>query len=373
MQLRRIMRSILCAAIFVLCAAGTLPARAIDLVMTAPRVPSAGQPSTILFQAPTYVYDGYITVPPEASVQGSNIQIALNVPCNTDDCSLTRETFFKVDLPALDEGDYQVDVVGFAGDSQSVGEFVFSVGPEAALSPTRPAEGAWTKARRPGTGFYFQSRGPLLSVAQFDYDGLGKWRLDATPMRGDSALVLLREYEGGSCFDCASYNPPSTRIGGTPMLITFDSARRARVELADGTVVPVKSLPFGVDYVADSSVRDNGDMEFGQLALPDISGDWLILGEIISFGPPVITPGQVSFPPVSPSLSEILCQRNQMGEAVCYLFNNFPPAGPRLGTGPPYLAVARMGNVEESRIRMTGINAPNRDEDFFIIRVPSID
>ena len=370
------MKTILYAAICALFAAVASPALAEALVLSAPRVPSAGQPTTIVFEAMSPGHDLDAGTLPAASVEGSSIRIDLNTECSPNFCELTGPWHFKAEMPALEQGEYQVEVFPTAQSSQSTANFVYSVGPEVpTVSSTRPAEGAWTNAAQPGTGFHFQQRGSLLSVAQFDFSELrGQWRHDITLLRGDSALILLREYTHGTCFGCAPpIYQPASRLGGKPMLITFDSARRARVELADGTVVPVTSLPFGVNYVDFSGLRDIGDAEFGPLALPDLSGTWTNQGKITSFAAFVRQSGGVNFPPVSPSLTELACRRNQMGEAVCFLYDNWDPNGPIPGAGPPYQAVARLGDIEENRIRMTRILGPNIGLEFFMVRIPSIE
>lgn len=241
------------------------------------------------------------------------------------------------------------------------------MGPESATPSRRPAEGAWSDQAQPGTGLYLQTRGPLLSVAQFDYlDDRAQWRLDVTPMRGDQALLLLRDFENGSCFGCDPYAPASTRVGGTPLRITFASARRARAELSDGTVVPIVSLPFGADYVP-VTLADLPDAEFGPLPLPDLSGTWAVRGQVVTFGAPVIDGPSVRFPPVDGDDLEIRCTAFATGNTSCSIVDTnsmvLPPA-------PPF-GFAPLGDVEENRIRMQ--SSPEPGAPFYMVRIPSAD
>ena len=104
------MKKILAAAVSGLCASLALPLLAAELVMTAPRQPSAGQPTTLVFQAATLGFDLDPGTQPATSVDGSNIRINLNAECDQAFCDSIEEKMFRVELPALDEGNYQVGV-----------------------------------------------------------------------------------------------------------------------------------------------------------------------------------------------------------------------------------------------------------------------
>lgn len=366
------MRAFLLGLSCLLLATSSLPAHgAAESVMTAPRNPSAGQPTTLVFRATALAYDLDASTLPAASVNGSSIRINLNDECGAIFCDVVGTFPFKVELPALDEGDYEVDVFGFADDDFSRGSFTFSVGPAVDIATKLPSEGAWSDQSKPGTGLYLQTRGALLSVAQFDYlQDQAHWRLDVTPMRGDSALVLLSSFSRGSCFGCVPFVPPSNRsLGGTPLLITFDSARRARAELSDGTIVPLVSLPFGADYVP-VTLTDLPDEEFGSIPLPDLSGTWAYRDRIVSFGPPEIEGQSVRFPAVGNSLIELVCGETVSGSARCALIALPSPTGPVIFPLPP-IAFAPLGDIEENRIRMTGVTPAG--SDFYMVRIPSAD
>jgi hypothetical protein len=343
-----------------------LPVFSAEQVMTAPRAPSAGQATTLIFSAPSLGLDLDPATQPVASVEGAMIRIDLNAECDQVFCDALADTLFRVDLPPLEEGEYVVAVHGSAQSSQSMGSFEFVVGPAVAVTLRRPAEGAWSDQSRPGTGLHLQHRGPLLAVSQFGFrEDQAHWRLDVAPLQGDSLLLLLRDYDAGSCFGCDPYVAPAVKLGGTPLLISFDSARRARAELVDGTIVPLVSLPFGADYVP-FAMTDAADAEFGPLPLPDLSGTWAYNDSIQTFGPAeVLNDREVIFRHVEGSQMELRCISRPEDVATCSLNLAISP----IPTPAPPRAVAALGDIEENRIRMV-----TNDEDaevFYMVRLPS--
>ncbi len=65
-------------ALLLSCSIATGPTLATELVLTAPRNPSAGQASTLVFNAPAFGYDLNPATQPVASIAGTGIRIDLN-------------------------------------------------------------------------------------------------------------------------------------------------------------------------------------------------------------------------------------------------------------------------------------------------------
>jgi hypothetical protein len=359
---------------------GGASVQAVELVLTAPPVPNDGRATTIIFRAPAPGIDIDPGTQPTVQVDGSSIRIDLNVECEQSACGSIEESLFRADIPPLAEGLYSVNLFGAARATSAIGTFEFVVAPKVFGPQRRPAEGAWTSQTRPGTGLMLQHRGQLLSIAQFDYrEGLAHWRLGVTPMQRDSALALLRDYADGSCFGCPAHASPSTALGGMPLLLTFESARRARAQLADGTIIPLVSLPFGVDYVP-FPIEDGADAEFGPLPLPDLSGTWAWRASddpsseatVDAFGPAEIlsSGGGVIFPRTRPDGNYLVCTSQATGTAHCAFHSSAQSGG--IGAGslrPPAWASAPLGDVEANRIRMLGRTVNLDPLVFYMVRI----
>lgn len=339
-----------------------------ELVMTAPPELVAGSASTLLLRSAS-TGDLDPTTGPTATVDGTDIRIVLNDECPEIWCDVVEFLLFRVDLPPLQEGDYQVTVYSGDGSATPVpgAGFTLAVGPEAAPSQAMPSEGFWMPVDRPGTGLHLQHRGDTLAVSLFDQvDGEPAWRIDAAPLRGDSAIVLLRDFAGGSCFGCDPYAAPAMGgTGGLGMRLHFDSARTAIAELADGTVLPLVNLAFGASYVA----ADLGtDATYGPLALPDLAGRWAIHGpvfaeDIVPLGPAQPVQGGAFLFDASNGELRVECvPASDDRGAGCFLSDTRP--------SPPLLrmAFAPLGDVTESRVVFGPSQADG--EPVVAVRVP---
>jgi len=231
------------------------------------------------------------------------------------------------------------------------------------LAALRPAEGLWYEAGRPGTGFNFQRRGQTIVVTQYDFkDGRQVWRLGSGLLGSDVLNVELSEFTGGSCFGCLPHANAQPLPNPVTARITFQSARRAWVELPNNVRRPLTSAPFGVEYL-DFLLRDELDQEFGRLLLPKLSGRWsfrdseIESDEVVSFGQPSLHTGSVSFHETSIRQGlrfyKLLCTDARPGRpAGCSLEQDFGVPGENPGV--PSIGFAELGDVEETRIRFRG-------------------
>jgi hypothetical protein len=359
--------------LFTLLALATLPcpaSAAATLLMTAPEQPVAGQATTLVFTAPSMRYDLDPATPPAVSVDGSTVRIDLNVVCEEIFCELVQALPMRMQLPALPQGAYVVQVHANGMSQAPIGEMQLDVAAATAIEKIRPAEGFWTDPSRPGTGLYLQHRGDLVAVAQFEYvAGLAVWRLDTAPLQGTSLAVVLREFSDGSCFACEDHVVPRVTTGGTPMSLHFQSARRAHVELQDGSLLQMVSLPFGAAYV-DSLFEDRADLSFSPLPLPDLRGKWAIGGPfnlVVELGAATTVAGDVirfSTAADAPASVQILCTPgNPTRAGQCELRG----PGAQTGTPPPgSIPLAPLGNIEENRIRFVAHGSA-----FYAVRLPT--
>lgn len=331
-----------------------------ELVMTAPPELVAGSGSTLLMR-----FDGLgdldPSTQPTAQVDGSGIRIDLNDECAEIFCDVMDSHLFRVDLPPLAEGEYEVVVYPAAGSATERGRFTLAVGPEADEPALIPAGGFWKPVDMGGTGLHFQYRGGVLAVSQFDQvGGDADWRLDAVPLQGNSAIVVLRDYAGGSCFGCDPHVAPTPADGGMAMRIDFASARTATAMLVDGTVVPLVNMSYGADYVA---VDTGTTEEFGSLALPDLSGTWAIGGpvqRVVTFYPPDVGPPGAHFVSVDTPTVRIRCGLVSDDPTLqCILDDaDLPPS--------TVFGVATLGNVSEDRVLFQDYEGGS----FVAIRIP---
>jgi hypothetical protein len=228
--------------------------------------------------------------------------------------------------------------------------------------PMLPANGFWTDPRRPGTGLFLQQRGDLIAVSQFDYvDGVAHWRLDAAPLQGSALLLVLRNYEGGSCLACEPHVAPDVGPGGTVLRMRFESARRAYVDFADGSTQHLISLPFGASYL-DLALADRADADFAPLPLPDLSGHWYVNGSgiVLERNP---DPGTAAV-----RFSTVASSTDFRASIRCVAGSSTQFASCTLDTNTPSLSVPRLaplGFVEEDRIRFLYAGLV-----FYMVRVP---
>lgn len=345
------MRTTTCATLLLAGLLGAAPVAA-ELVMTAPAQVVAGHGATLLFSYDTTQHDLDPSTQPTATVDGLTIRVDVNAECAHISCDVLDERLFRVELPPLPAGEYAVELHADAASDQARGTFSLEV-VEGELPAVAPAEGFWTQQARPGTGLHVQHRGELLAVSQFDFrDEQAHWRIDATPLHGNSALAQLRDYAGGSCFGCTPYHAPDTdELGGEFVRLTFESARQVRVERLDGTVLPLINLPFGADY-ASTSLQTPEQTAFDPLALPDLQGRWAIpeLSQgTIRFGAPELTEaGTVLFPDTRPDVGATItieCMPQSEAQAAGCQLSVEGASAPSVES-----AFAALGDVEEQRV-----------------------
>lgn len=235
----------------------------------------------------------------------------------------------------------------------------------AKLAALRPAEGLWMEAGRPGTGFNLQRRGNLIAVTLFDFD-LGRqiWRLGTGPLDDEQLNLNMPLFTGGSCFGCAQHEAPEVDGTPYPVTITFQSARRAWVDLPNGTRRTLISAPFGAEYL-EFRLRDELDDRFGGLLLPNLEGRWSFRDTeaqadmVVDLAEPNLHTGYLTFREAGVRQTfryyKILCFELREGRpAGCSLEQDFGAPGENVGI--PSIGFAELGDVEENRIRFV---APN--------------
>lgn len=235
----------------------------------------------------------------------------------------------------------------------------------AKLAALRPAEGLWMEAGRPGTGFNLQRRGNLIAVTLFDFsNGRQIWRLGTAALAGDTLSLNMAQFSGGSCFGCEPHEAPTMEFSPYPVTFTFQSARRAWVDLPNGVRRPLVSAPFGADYL-EFRLRDELDDRFGGLLLPNLKGRWSFRDiesqddVVVDFAEPSLTTGYVAFREAGVRQTfryyKILCSDLRDGRpAGCSLEQDF--GAPGENPGIPSIGFAELGDVEENRIRFVAEN-----------------
>ncbi len=233
------------------------------------------------------------------------------------------------------------------------------------LASLRPAEGLWMEAGRPGTGFNLQRRGNLIAVTLFDFDnGQQIWRLGTAPLSGDTLTLNLARFSNGSCFGCAQHQAPTIEAAPYPVTMTFQSARRAWVDMPNGVRRNLVSAPFGAEYL-EFRLRDELDDRFGGLLLPNLEGRWSFRDAeaqsdvVVDFASPSLHTGFVNFREAGFRQTfryyKVFCFELREGRpAGCSLEQDF--GAPGENPGIPSIGFAELGDVEENRIRFV---APN--------------
>ena len=282
-------------------------------------------------------------------------------------CFLSDVPVRNIAFAAL--GDVGEERIHFrVGDSAQVWHAVRV--PEGGLesnTAVRPADGFWSVPGQPGTGLHFQARDELLAVTAFDFvDGDPHWRLGVATLEGAGAEVTLQSFSGGSCFGCTPHAPSVATDDPPATAIDFDSARRATVDLGDGSTIPVVNLAFGSAYV-DVQLPGAGDVEFGPLALPDLSGTWAFdlawdtpNPHVVTLHGPVLDGDTVRFArdPAEGELFALICRPGtELASAGCEL----RVGDLEIGTPPPgWHPFAKLGDVEENRMRfVTSLGGTN--------------
>lgn len=213
---------------------------------------------------------------PVADIDGTDIRIVLQHECRAESCTNAAVHVRRVDIAALDHGDYTVKVYLDAQSPEPLTSFPLQVADGRHDPDPPPMQGFWSAPQAPGTGMVLQQRDDMLTIALLDFDaGSTRWSIGATPLRNGSMVAVLPAYADGSCLGCEPHVQPTADGPATMVRLRFESTRRAWLDLTDGRAVALTSLPFGARYV-DVTLRDWVDADFGALPLPDLEGRWLL-------------------------------------------------------------------------------------------------
>lgn len=321
------------------------------VMMTAPLQPVAGHPWSVVFAATTLQgRDLNPATGPEVVIAGDRIRIRPRAECTEPSCDVLVKNVFRADVPAVPAGRYTVEVVnGEQTDFAFAQPFTVDVVGSTPPERVRAVDGFWSEPRRPGRGFALYTRGSTMGVGLFDSRAVFQqfepiWQLDAPTIRGDSVVAAPRrqrtQLANPACIGCAQSIEPEQLLSTLPLRLRFESERRARLDLGDGTVHALVSLPFGVPYVP-VSLTDTVDAEFGTLPLPDLQGRWLFDlpqgAQVLTLSAARVEGAQVVF---SATGFELICtSATSTQRAGCGL----------QGAAPAFFA--RLGDVSERRMR----------------------
>ena len=388
----------------ILCAA-LLPASALALPWpetqrswTAPSQPRSGEPITLVFNASVLPDLDPATGPRFELGEDGVLHVELRIECTAFTCDYSEERAFQVELPPLATGEYQVRVWhNLRTSSPKLLEIPLTVAaymPPPAPVPVadaQPAEGFWVVPDRPGTGLYLQLRdrhaveGGMLGVAVLDFaadvdnpwDDGTVWLSGATPLRRSSAAIAFPWHADGSCIGCTPHAAPSETIPVEMLRLRFDSARSGWMDLADGTTLPIISLPWGAPYV-DVALQDAQAAAVHPLPLPDLSGPWMLEddrnwnAEVAEYVGSDQHPSKLLLcPPITTEDGVEFLDEDKRYTLRCRPANGSLPARCELvdyAQQGPVLAMAALGDIEEDRVRFVRSVGPLASTPFIAVR-----
>ena len=141
-----------------------------------------------------------------------------------------------------------------------------------------PREGLWWRAGESGSGLSIEREEETLVVAFYTYRESGEpiWYLAVGDLVDSTFEAPLKEYAGGSCFECRPFQENMVVDDTSMVRIEFEGVSYANMWIDDSERIPIRSFQFGIPY-RQIGVEDEQD-HLRPVLIPEMTGEWVFHG-----------------------------------------------------------------------------------------------
>ena len=141
-----------------------------------------------------------------------------------------------------------------------------------------PREGLWWRVDESGSGLSIEREEATLVVTFYTYRESGEpiWYLAVGDLVDGTFEAPLKEYAGGSCFECRPFQENMVVDDTSMVRIEFEGVSYANMWIDDSERIPIRSFQFGIPY-RQIGVEDEQD-HLRPVLIPEMTGEWVFHG-----------------------------------------------------------------------------------------------